>query len=643
MWDIIFLKQILRNRNFTSYEINKYIDQHKNHYITIPQFLEFLDIIRKSESILIVGDYDVDGIVSSAILFFVLKNMFKDNKKIDIFIPNRFMHGYGINAKTTEFIIKKYSKRIDTVITVDNGVSFFNEIGILRNMGLKVIIIDHHKVGSTIPNANLIIHPNFFDLGYGYLCASGIVYKLALFILNWMKGNQYLEKVFTFLAGMATIADVVPLLEDNRVIVKKLFKLLENNFIPLPILKLFNRAYRKDSLPSNTFHFSHIIIPRLNAPGRIDDPYISFNFIYKSIKQEESTEEINIIEEINRKRQEIQQRILNIVMKNIEDNKLYNDAIIIPDYIDSNDLGLGVIGVIAGKIANNYRKPAFVFVRNSDILKGSARNPIESLDITDIINRAKDLVIKFGGHKKAAGLEIKLQNFEKFRAELSNLPLKQYHYNIDLELPPFFFHKFIKYSKNIFEIMEPFGEKNEKPILKLINMHFVGDMVNFNYKVVIRNYNNSCNEAYLKIDNIVNETIYFDNLLPDLPYLKTNNIEKILFLERVYLRDIHFVDVNLKSLDSLSILLNSYEKYILILNRDEYEKIRDRVKVAHFIILEENLSRDKLIQYIENAQENVFITNENILKGVIIFYKGADLRELNYVGSKGIVFVKLNL
>lgn len=148
---------------------------------------------------------------------------------------------------------------------------------------------------------------------------------------------------------MATIADVVPLLEDNRVIVKKLFKLLENNFIPLPILKLFNRAYRKDSLPSNTFHFSHIIIPRLNAPGRIDDPYISFNFIYKSIKQEESTEEINIIEEINRKRQEIQQRILNIVMKNIEDNKLYNDAIIIPDYIDSNDLGLGVIGVIAGK------------------------------------------------------------------------------------------------------------------------------------------------------------------------------------------------------------------------------------------------------------------------------------------------------
>ncbi|MFN3994978.1 MAG: single-stranded-DNA-specific exonuclease RecJ, partial [bacterium] len=601
MWETIFLKQILKERSFLPEEIEKYISQHINNDINVPNFTNFLNLIEKSQSILVLGDYDVDGIVSSGILSFVLKALFKDGKTIKVFIPNRFIHGYGLNQKTLDFILSNYKHEIDTLITVDNGISAIKEIEKLRDEGLKTIIIDHHKIDKLDQKANLVIHPDFFDLNYSYLCASGIVYKIALYLLNWLEKSEVLEKVFTFLAGMATIADVVPLLEDNRKLVKKLFKLLEQKFVPLPIIKLFEKAYKKEILPSGTFHFSHIIIPRLNAPGRIDDPYLAFKFIYKIIKnayhnvEDKAMEQlVEELEKINKKRQDLQNKLFEKIMQNIKNNEIYKDNIIVPDYIPSEDSELGVIGIVAGKIANIYKKPTFIFVKTNETLKGSVRNPIDNLDITEVISNFKDLVLKFGGHKKAAGIELKPENFEIFRSKISNLPIKNYSYNVDLELSYFFFSKFIKSIDQFTKIMEPFGEKNEKPLIKLTSI-FQNQQIeksnDYNYfvigskKVCFKNskeFLENGKPLYLKFDKILKDEVFFEKL--EFNSLEFNSIQKknaskillneIILNEKIYSKGIHFVKVKISSFQALSELLNSYSGAVLAINPITYQKIK---------------------------------------------------------------------
>ncbi|MCS7243775.1 MAG: DHH family phosphoesterase [Candidatus Calescibacterium sp.] len=649
MWDTLFVTQILKNRNFTPEEIQKYIRQHSEYDIGVPNFFSFLKLLENSQSILIVGDYDVDGIVSSSILCFILREIFKDKKRVSVFIPNRFRHGYGLNKNTVNFIMDKYKNKVDTLITVDNGISSHYEIGLLKKEGLKVIVIDHHRFDGGSLGADVVIHPHFFDLGYGYLCASGIVYKIALFLLNWLKNNHVLEKLFTFLAGLATIADVVPLLEDNRKLVKKLFNLLSSGFIPYPILKLFVNAYGRDMVPNSTFHFSYIIIPRLNAPGRIDNPYISFNLIYKTIVQTYNSledgldKELSEIENINKKRQEIQKRVLDTVLKNIEEKELYKNNVIIPDYIQGDGLELGVIGIVAGRISSMYRKPSLVFVKSDNVLKGSVRNPIESLDITEIIGNLKDLVIKFGGHRKAAGVEIKPENFEEFKRNMNLLIHKNYSYNVDLELTPFFFDKFVKYINSIVDIMEPFGEKNEKPILKLVNFNPSHFGV-YSRKVFFKGETVKDGSVYVKLEKFLNNSVFFEILMQNNKDKHLIVGEKILFYERNFYKDFHFVIANIKSIESLKLLFDSYVDFLIVCKPDRYSFLKKILSKSHFVIFEEDIN--EFMNLLTNLPESVFMTNENVLRGVIVFCIDfvnyfLDFKERLQKLNKGIIFINI--
>ncbi|MEN3015660.1 MAG: DHH family phosphoesterase [bacterium] len=658
MWDKIFVKQILTSRNFTPNEINKYIDQDQNLSISIPSFDKLLGILERSNSILIVGDYDVDGIISSCLLYYTLERLYKNKRQIKVFIPNRFVHGYGMNAKTLNFILSNFAGKIDTVITVDNGISSVEEIRVLKENGLRVIIIDHHKFDKTLPNADLIIHPGFGDLGYSYLCASGVALKVCLYLANWIEGNQDLEKLFMFLAGMATIADVVPLLEDNRVIVKRLFKMTREGFVPYVIHKLFSKAYGKDILPYDIFHFSYIIIPRLNSPGRIDNPYLSFKLIYKSLSNQcvMVEKDIEAIEAINRKRQKIQGDVFDLVIDDIEKNKSYQDNIIIPKYIEEKTgLELGVIGIVAGKVCQIYKKPTFIFVRtNGNLLKGSVRNPIEEVDITEIISNYKDIVLKFGGHRKAAGVEIKLEDFQKFRQMLSSTPLKKYRYNVDLSLTPFFWNKFVKYIDDIVKLMEPFGEKNEKPIIRLSNL----DLQQIEYlsklsKDVFVNglpliqtlQENYSDTIYLKFTRNTSKGIHFESLSFRESDSRDYHYRAIgeAYLD-FFTRGVHFVTASMKSLSSLELLLNSYRDYVLVANYERYCKIKQLVKVKHFALHIPDLKL--LAEYVLNAKEDYFITNSNFFRGVLVFcfdfysYFNGQVYDDN-LQRKGIIFVKI--
>ncbi len=679
MWDSIFLKHILKNRNFTEEEIEKYINQHYTQDIKIPYFYSFLNLVKKSNSILIVGDYDVDGVVSTSMLFFVLKQLFGNEKKINVFIPNRFRHGYGLNKNTVEFIINQYRGKIDTIITVDNGISSYNEIECLKKEGLKIIVIDHHKPDHHVPKADIIVHPHFFDIGYGYLCASGLVYKLSLFLLNWIKNNETLEKVFTFLAGMATIADVVPLLEDNRKIVKKMFGLLRSQYIPYPIFRMFSKAYGKETIPSNSFHFSYIIIPRLNAPGRIDDPLISFKLIYKTIKQSYTNEEEDIetelqeIENINIRRQQIQKKILDKIIKNIQEKEFYNNSIIIPDYIEEeNGLELGVVGIVAGKISNHYKKPTFILVKRGDVLKGSIRNPIDGLDITDVISNYKELVIKFGGHKKAAGLEISVKNFDEFRKKIQNSVNLKYKQNVDLELSPYFFTKFIKNIDRIISIMEPFGENNEKPTIKIEDFNNKFFNVNNNYLLIDNNkvfispveslisIPENDSKIFLKFNKIdykgKEKFIFLENLsVQKETNLSNVKIDRILFVEKIYSNSIHFVKISIKSENSLFLFLNSYNNYAIITNKEMYERIfvfkseysNNRIFASHIFIEKNVINNEDLQELLEKLPEKIFITNKDVFKGIIIVYFDTYPLRFNFDPEinlrKGVIFIKLSL
>ncbi|MCX7972087.1 MAG: DHH family phosphoesterase [bacterium] len=649
MWDTIFVSHILKSRNFTPDEIEKYIKQHTDYEIKVPSFDKFISFLENSKSILIVGDYDVDGIVSSSVLNFILKKIFEDKKNIFVFIPNRFTHGYGLNQNTLRCILRQYKNKVDTLITVDNGISSYREIQLLREEGLRIAVIDHHRFDGPSPKAELIIHPHFFDIGYSYLCASGIVYKIALFFLNWLRNSEKLERVITFFAGLATIADVVPLLEDNRKIVKRLFSLTSKGYVPSKILKMFIRAYGKETLPTSSFHFSHIIIPRLNAPGRVDDPYVSFNLVYKTIWQtyhsieDKIDEELIKIESINRKRQELQSKVLDFVTRNIEKKELYKNNVIVPDYVEGSGLEAGVIGIVASKIANKYKKPTFIFSRLGDILKGSVRNPIDSIDITEVIGNYRDLVLKFGGHKKAAGIEIKLENFERFRQEINLIKYKQYQYDIDLELTPFFFNKFVSYADRIVNIMEPFGEKNEKPILKLVNLKPESPTFNVSGKKVFLEYNNHYS-IVARLSGISNKSIFFETL--QLGEKNLHPREKIIFPDSMVYKEFYLISAKIKSLESMRLLFNSYRDFIIICKSEEYENLKNLLPPGHIPIFEKNIGL--LIENLKRLSEGIFITNQSIIRGSMIFCMDFDEYFLSFrneiirSSNRGVIFVKLD-
>jgi len=635
----VFVKEILKSRGFPVSHIDKYINDSD---IFIPEFKSFLDIISKSNSILIVGDYDVDGVVSTAILSFVLEKFFENSlskeRKIFVFIPNRFEHGYGLNKKNLKFIMENYLGKIDTLITVDNGISSYEEVKILKDKGLKVIIIDHHRVPEKVPVCDLIIHPKFFDLGYDYLCASGIVYKLSVFLLNWIKRSDILNKVFLFLSAMATIADVVPLLEDNRNLAKRLFKLLERQFIPLPILSLFNIATKKESLPSTMFDFSYIIIPLLNSPGRIDDPYLSFNFIKKSIYQVYYNTDENLLSlseklrSLNIKRQQLQDKIFKEVMEDIKKNELYKDNVIVPKYIENGFIEAGVIGIVASKIANIYKKPSFVFVKNGNILKGSCRSPIENLDITEKLGKISNLLLKWGGHRKAAGLELSAENFDNFKNSINSIVNEKFYFKIDLELPNFFFHKFVRYSDKIFDIMKPFGEKNELPTLKISN-YLHQDFID-SKKIILndssyQNVDNTKNEdLFIKLVKVNEKYIVFDKMT-DFVGKESSSYNSFISLKEVSsTKQTNFALVNLnfkgdydQVFEKLISLFNSYRNFIVFFPSNLYQKFKQLIYKEHFFI--SNIKQ--LSEYIFLADENVFITNEDdlfvnsYLRGVVVF------------------------
>lgn len=414
-----------------------------------------IQAIKKQEKVTIYGDYDVDGITSIT----VLKSFLQDRGlEVDSYIPNRLEEGYGLNQQAIEKIAQKGCQ---LMITVDCGISAVEEINYANSLGIETIVTDHHEPGKELPQALAIIDNKRKDSQYPFreLAGVGVVFKLiqAMGIVLSLKEEEYLKYLDIVCVG--TISDIVPLIDENRVIAKLGLRLIRQtrNMGLRSIIQ--SSGYSK--IDSNSISFG--IAPRINACGRMGKAEEALALLLsKNINQvEELTKRLN---QHNQIRQETEKSIFDNAIKQIEEEHLEkNNAII----VGGENWHHGVIGIVSSKITEMYFKPSILLSFEEDgIGKGSGRS-IPGFDLHEALMKCIDTIEKFGGHSMAVGITIKKENFLSFREEFEKItaeahideiiPVLQVDSKIDLK----------DVNKDMVESLkqlEPFGEGNRMPV-----------------------------------------------------------------------------------------------------------------------------------------------------------------------------------
>lgn len=422
-----------------------------------------LTAIEKKEKIWIYGDYDVDGITSTSISYLSLKKLGAD---VNYYIPLRD-EGYGLNNEALSHIKNEGG---DLVITVDCGISSIQEAEHAKNIGIDLIITDHHEITGILPEAYAIINPKREDQLYSfkYLAGVGTVFLLLMAIYERL-GKK--EEIFEYLdiVAIGTVADIVPLQGQNRILVKEGLELLKNtNNTGLKTLlpAIFENYHEKEY---NSYDIGFIIAPIFNAAGRLEDAKMAVELLTTPSSATASLISTKLIAQ-NNERKEIQQNILIRVEEDIEKKELWKKSVII-SY--SDDFHHGVIGIVASKIVDKYYKPTIIMeVKDKNLAVASCRS-IEGFNILEALNSMKELFIKYGGHAGAAGFSIDPQNINEFDKRMNQYTSKL------LEEEDFM--KPVKIDKDIIlnkvsyeffqkvEELKPFGFGNPNPVFTVKN------------------------------------------------------------------------------------------------------------------------------------------------------------------------------
>lgn len=411
--------------------------------------------IESCKKIRIVGDYDVDGVMSVCVLYKGLKKL---GANVDYVIPDRVLDGYGINLNIIE---AAKEDGIDTIITCDNGISAKDEIRFAKDLGLTIIITDHHDVPEVLPDADAIIDPKQMDCGYPFknLCGAGVAFKLISYLY---KTNGLADEVNDFLeyVAIATICDVVDLVDENRIIVKYgLVKL--NNTTNIGLKALIEACGIIDKKIS-VYHIGFIIGPAINASGRLDSALLALQLFLTEDSQLAKEIAMNL-RDLNEERKNMTLDGIDKVVHQIENSSIKDDKVLI---IYEPEIHESIAGIIAGRIKERYNKPTIILTNGKDGLpKGSGRS-IEEFNMYEELTKCKGILNKYGGHPMAAGLSLDNENIEELKRLLNeNISLTEDDLipkiYIDMELPI----EYINY-KLIDEInsLEPFGKGNAKPI-----------------------------------------------------------------------------------------------------------------------------------------------------------------------------------
>ena len=463
------LATILANRNILKEEdIRLFLNPTRNDFYN-PFLITDMDIavnriikaIENKENITIYGDYDVDGITSIT----VLKSFLNDiGVETNTYIPNRLIEGYGLNKEAIDKISKK---GCNLMITVDCGISAIEEIEYANSLGIETIITDHHEAGNEIPKAIAVIDNKRKDSKYPFreLAGVGVVFKLiqAIGITLKLKEESYLK--YLDIVCIGTISDIVPLVDENRVIAK-LGLLLVAQTKNIGLRSIINSSgYNK--IDSNTISFG--VAPRINACGRMGKAEEALE-LFLSKDKNEVNELTNKLNEHNRKRQETEKTIFENAVEKIKEEHLDENKAII---VGGENWHHGVIGIVSSKITEMYFKPSILFSFEEDgIGKGSGRS-IPGFDLHEALMKCSDTIEKFGGHSMAVGITVKKDNLEKFKKEFEQIAT---HSKIDEIIPIINIDAKVDLSdidKEMVESLkqlEPFGEANKMPVFAFKNL-----------------------------------------------------------------------------------------------------------------------------------------------------------------------------
>lgn len=420
--------------------------------------------VAKEEKIIVHGDYDADGVCSAALLWTTLQAL---GAKVDVYLPHREREGYGLNLQTIDHLHKVHKAQL--VITCDCGTSNAEEVERARVLGMDVIITDHHHEPLKRPKAFALLNPQLKDSGYPFphLAGSGVAFKLAQALIRKSgleKIGQYtpegFEKWLLDYVAISTVTDFMPMLGENRTLVKYGLVVLRKS--PRPGLRALSQAMssRQDDIDTTSIGFQ--IGPRLNAAGRMDHASTAFRLLISKDEQEALSLAI-ALNQSNLERQQLTEKIYRGAKSYIGEVK-DDDKIIIAR---GEGWPVGILGLVAGKLTDEYQRPALVMSQNEKEIVGSGRS-IEQYDITEALKRSQQYLLRFGGHAAACGFTLAAENCDSFltaitkdaREQLESVDLqKVLKVDIEVSLPHVTWELF-----DILESFEPFGEDNPKAV-----------------------------------------------------------------------------------------------------------------------------------------------------------------------------------
>lgn len=451
--------------------------------------------LKKNEPIVIYGDYDVDGLCASSILYEGLRTL--GAKNIEVYIPDRFKEGYGINKNALKNLAQK---KCGLLITVDCGTNAFEEIDYANKIGIDVIITDHHSPNKPIPNAVAVINPKLGNSKYPFndLAGCGVAFKLIQALFEKFKIPAGYEKWLLDLVAIGTICDIVELKGENRCLVYWGIEVLKKGMRP-GLRELVKCAgLSPDDVNSKSIGFG--IGPRLNAAGRIDSANLSFKLLTTKDLDEAKLLALKL-DELNSKRSKLQSEVYSDALAQYKTRSA--DPLV---FLHSPDWHQGVIGIVASKLMEHSKKPVFIFQTfdSDQIAKGSIRS-YGDFSVAKAIKFVENLLISGGGHKHAGGCSLNVQNLDRTKKELEkfycSLSLKQQSRYLDPEIDVKIkdFKGLSSEMLKLLQKLEPFGCGNSEPVFyiknyRILNQKMIGSN-NQHLKAVIADNNNNTHSA----------------------------------------------------------------------------------------------------------------------------------------------------
>jgi len=415
----------------------------------------------KKEKILIIGDYDVDGTTSTSMLYAYFKK-----REFDVlyYIPDRYKEGYGVSLESIDYADENSVKLI---ITVDCGIKAVNEVKYANSKGIDVIVCDHHLPDVDLPKAHSVLNPKQLDCRYPFkdLCGCGIAYKL-ITAHNIKSANKLNIRSLLDFVALATISDMMPLIDENRVMVFHGLNEINNN----PRLGLRNFLKSLNKVDESKISFN--IGPRINAAGRMKNGKIIVDLLTEEDANKANSLS-NEVEYLNLKRRSIEKKVYENVIKKIDNTKYSN-------IIYGQNFSTGVLGIVASRLIEKSYKPTIIITDfDENLLTGSVRS-VSGFDVYGALTKCEKFLYQFGGHKFAAGIKIEksklngfIEHFEKTVQESVDGIMFERNYKYDIEVP---FSELTVKNVKLISRMSPFGLENRRPVFRADNCTIVDDL-----------------------------------------------------------------------------------------------------------------------------------------------------------------------